>query len=339
MSLLFTVHNNTDCKSLVQLSLSCKRLSSGVDKVASHMLASQKEISRYGGDHCDEDLAVLEELNYLRSPLTFTHLLGNRIEYVDNDKSCIWSSNPDTSHTPGLLHSISAEYNNWQGWSGTFQTAISSDYVMTSGKHYAKFYIDTTSDNVFRFIYSQVGIMRPVSSDLKDVDWINFSPTSQSMVSFLEEKTDAWGKSNVHACMYYDYDGTCEWCDWGEQCEDINWEGMDGFGCFQNGKVGQVGLLLDLDEGTLTVYKDGKCLGIMMRGLTGEYCWATCILAQSNGCPHQQNIRIERAQIPSTDTDQSFRPCTNNDCDCSDRERSDDEDEVSMCSCCGEPRY
>ena len=73
------------------------------------MLASQKEISRYGGDHCDEDLAVLEELNYLRSPLTFTHLLGNRIDYLENDKSCIWSSNPDTSMTPSYLMANAAE--------------------------------------------------------------------------------------------------------------------------------------------------------------------------------------------------------------------------------------
>lgn len=167
---------HTDCKSLVQLSLSCKRLSSRIDKVASRMLASQKEVSRYGGDDCDDDLTVLEELNYLRSPLTFTHLLGNRIGYVDNDKSCVWSSNPDTGQTPIGLHHLAAEGS--YGWfDGTHQTAISSDYVMTSGRHYAKFYIDTSSSKcMFRFVYSRVGIMRPTRSYLKDLDWTEFHP-------------------------------------------------------------------------------------------------------------------------------------------------------------------
>ncbi|KAL7538000.1 hypothetical protein ACHAWF_005962, partial [Thalassiosira exigua] len=38
-----------------------------------------------------------------------------------------------------------------------------------------------------------------------------------------------------------------------------------------------VGLLLDLCEGTLTVYKNGKHLGIKKRGLSGSYRWAVCV--------------------------------------------------------------
>ena len=34
-----------------------------------------------------------------------------------------------------------------------------------------------------------------------------------------------------------------------------------------------VRFLLDLDDGTLTVYKNGRCLGIMKKGLVGYYCW------------------------------------------------------------------
>ena len=40
---------------------------------------------------------------------------------------------------------------------------------------------------------------------------------------------------------------------------------------------GTIGLLLDLDEGTLTVYKNGRRLGVMKDGLSGEYCWYTSI--------------------------------------------------------------
>jgi len=34
-----------------------------------------------------------------------------------------------------------------------------------------------------------------------------------------------------------------------------------------------VGLLLDLDNGTLSVFKDGRELGVMKEGFTGAYCW------------------------------------------------------------------
>ena len=67
---------------------------------------------------------------------------------------------------------------------------------------------------------------------------------------------------------------------------------------------GELGLLLDLDEGTLTVYKDGTRLGVMMDGLSGEYTWVVEITAQANGSPDGQNaVRIERAHIPISSVD------------------------------------
>jgi len=53
-----------------------------------------------------------------------------------------------------------------------------------------------------------------------------------------------------------------------------------------------------LDEGTLSVYKNGVRLGTMMSGLSGEYTWVMQIIAQANGRPDQQNVRIERAPLP-----------------------------------------
>ena len=41
---------------------------------------------------------------------------------------------------------------------------------------------------------------------------------------------------------------------------------------------GTIGLLLDLEEGTLTVYKNGRRLGAMKTGLSGEYCWYTSLI-------------------------------------------------------------
>ena len=41
-------------------------------------------------------------------------------------------------------------------------------------------------------------------------------------------------------------------------------------------------ILLDLDNGTLAVDCNGKHLGEMISGLSGEYCWYTTIVAP--GC-------------------------------------------------------
>jgi len=72
-------------------------------------------------------------------------------------------------------------------------------------------------------------------------------------------------------------------------------EGQDGFDIYD----GELGLLLDLDEGTLSVYKNGVRLGTMMSGLSGEYVWVMQMIAQANGRPDRQNVRIERAPLPA----------------------------------------
>ena len=37
-----------------------------------------------------------------------------------------------------------------------------------------------------------------------------------------------------------------------------------------------IGMLLNLDKGTLTVYRNGHRLGVMKDGLSGPYCWYVC---------------------------------------------------------------
>ena len=46
------------------------------------------------------------------------------------------------------------------------------------------------------------------------------------------------------------------------------WEGREGMR-----ENGTVGMLLDLIKGTLEVHKNGRRLGVMKTGLSGEYCW------------------------------------------------------------------
>ena len=252
---------------------------------------------RYGGE--DEDLPALQELNYLRSPIEFTDLLGNRIGYVGGDKACVYSSNPNILHSPYYIN-MSFMDGGDMDWEGTEQTAICGNYVMRSGKHYAKFTISTCDPIVvFRYVYCRIGIMRPISSTWKeDAEWPMFSPLHTPWFNdFLVEKTDEWGDSNVHCCLYYDFEGTCEWSNWtphstnGKHQE--RWDGMRGFDIYD----GELGLLLDLDEGTLSVYKDGTRLGVMKEGLSGEYTWVAEMTAQAHGSPDEQNVRIERAPV------------------------------------------
>ena len=67
-------------------------------------------------------------------------------------------------------------------------------------------------------------------------------------------------------CFYTTYDGAC-------YPSYNHWEGR------QNAtELGdRIGLLLDLDQGTMTVYKNDERLGVMATGLSGEYSWAVSL--------------------------------------------------------------
>ena len=55
----------------------------------------------------------------------------------------------------------------------------------------------------------------------------------------------------------------------------------------------KIGMLLDLDEGTLSVYKNERKLGVMKRGLAGQYCWVVALLAGSK-------VTIKRGTVPAS---------------------------------------
>eukprot|EP01043_Picozoa_sp_COSAG02_P048400 COSAG02_NODE_4749_length_5026_cov_795.119139_1_plen_909_part_00 len=46
----------------------------------------------------------------------------------------------------------------------------------------------------------------------------------------------------------------------------------------------RLGMLLDLDTGSLAIYKNGRRLGVMADGLCGEYCWAVSMLGDQGEC-------------------------------------------------------
>jgi len=55
-----------------------------------------------------------------------------------------------------------------------------------------------------------------------------------------------------------------------------------------------VGLLLDLDQGILSAYKNGRCLGVKKDGLVGHYCW----VASVTNAVYRGAVKIESASLP-----------------------------------------
>ena len=48
-----------------------------------------------------------------------------------------------------------------------------------------------------------------------------------------------------------------------------DWEGMEP----THDRSFKIGMVLDLDDGTLDVFKNDRRLGTLKNGLSGEYCW------------------------------------------------------------------
>ncbi|KAL9191121.1 hypothetical protein ACHAXT_000827 [Thalassiosira profunda] len=242
-------------------------------------------LPRYGGESW---LALLPELQKLRSPLAFNQLVGRPLEYVDGSKSCITTFNP----TRAMFDDFD------DTWTGYEVTALCNNSTMRAGKHYATF----TITGSVRCFYASVGVMRPVEGlDQRGChEFSVFGRNNRGWVTDIK-RSDRWGSNGIGAVdvSFYDvYMGYCWSLNFGfdRAVKDESWGGMEGFEIVD----GEVGLLLDLDEGTLAVYKNGRRLGIMQEGLEGEYCWAASVCAQFYFPPHEQNVRIERGSVPAT---------------------------------------
>ena len=184
----------------------------------------------------------------IRSPLQFDQLVGDRIDHVGEDMACVTSSNPDEAGIDIMTDT----------WTGTLNTAICSSQIMRAGKHYAKFRLT----GCHRLFYVYPGVMRPFKG-LDQFGLEEFAPWYTHFHPYVyQERTDRWGvdsESSVDCCQYYNFEGECIWCNWGTgEKHEVELDGM-GTDIVDI----EVGLLLDLDEGTLTVYKDGERLGVM----------------------------------------------------------------------------
>jgi len=90
----------------------------------------------------------------------------------------------------------------------------------------------------------------------------------------------------------YSVDGHCFYETWsGQRWPGYNdWEGMQT--AREQGDC--IGMLLDLDQGSISVWKNGERLGVMREeGLTGPLCWAAVVPNKD------ESARIESAPVPA----------------------------------------
>ena len=131
--------------------------------------------------------------------------------------------------------------------------AAASKAAMRAGKHYAQF-------TVLSGCEMQFGVIRP-GWDMKE-----------------ERNAD-----DVDGHCFYWANNGCRFPGWHD------WEGMQG----AREEGDRIGMLLDLDQGTMTVYKNDERLGVMATELGGKYSWAVVLIDEGD------SARIEAAALPA----------------------------------------
>ena len=173
------------------------------------------------------------------------------------------------------------------------ETAYSNNILRRAGKHYVSF---TIGSKINKHLCLWLGVMRPGKAN-GFTDWsLPIYNTFFQHISRMESHGDhdnGSGSGSVDCCMYCAYSGRCysgEWSHTRAYNIDI-WERSESMSLGD-----EVGMLLDLDEGTLSVYKNGRKLGAIKSGLAGHYCWVVSMtkhvrVSMKRGVmPHQVEI-------------------------------------------------
>ena len=256
-------------KELLNLALTCSRFGgtrekqnssdynpftwSLMEEAARQIINSAKEeerntLPRYNAESW---LSVNSELELLRSPLAFDTLFGDDLDYVDGDKT--------------RMRAIG----------GSLRTGI-SNHIMRGGKHYVSINAQIDQTNYQEEITAGAvnllaGVMRPVNGEYRSKSWRSYSPLRDKYwPELLAQRNVRWSKSRINCCMYESRTGRSCWSDW--QTSNLRTNGPGIPYNYSNSWVGsercddesELGMLLDLDEGTLSVYKDGRKLGVLM---------------------------------------------------------------------------
>jgi len=258
----------------------------------------QATLSCYNGEN---SLADYHYLQSMREPLTFDQLVG-AAEYVnEEDKTCVRHNGQ--THSPEETNIVR------QVMGGIWGTAISNN-IMRVGKHYVSF---TLNLNLLDG-NSWLGVIRPGEASQSarglPVDTEFFIHFSRNMGH------DRECSSRIDCCFYNLGNGFCHSKDWedrmslsSEHTTEWNWDGIEsGWQSCNRTESGwqgitsglEIGMLLDLDEGTISIYKNGLKLGVMKsgfmkRGLAGPYCWAVSMIRAKES----HEVRIKRVTTVS----------------------------------------
>ena len=262
-----------DAQDLRQASLTCKALGakvtaaydglSLVEEAARRLFecASDWERSCLTKHDGESWVELYHHLLMLRSKLTFDHLVGDYIQYGADPSTVCSCTNANPS------------------------SALCSEHTMRSGRHFAVF----TATGIL-----SIGVVRPVQinrSNLRFGSLYPFDPRAERLWGHLRDKRNGrWGGSNVHCCflnihckrVFCDF----SWRDWTSR------QPYSRVDSFQYGIP--IGLLFDLDEGTLSIYQRGQKLATLKDGLSGEYCWYTTL----SRFGFDASVSIERGPAP-----------------------------------------
>jgi len=222
-----------------------------------------------------------EFLSVFRLPLQFDKLVGVECNYVDSTS---------TDKTKVCSNRLGNQLKNC--------TTICNN-IMRAGKHSVSF--DVTNDGDRRSYGIACGIMRPTTKNITSLT--SCQPVYDDLSRFsLKDYGRLHCNNNVDCCLMNTFLGRGfirkRWKKWEysellamdeeqrlqaerqNNPQNYQWEGMEWI----REASFKIGLVLDLDEGTLDVYKNDRRLGTMMSGLVGEYCWAitlTCTFSDA----------------------------------------------------------
>eukprot|EP00584_Thalassiosira_punctigera_P006729 CAMPEP_0172542830 /NCGR_PEP_ID=MMETSP1067-20121228/13361_1 /TAXON_ID=265564 ORGANISM="Thalassiosira punctigera, Strain Tpunct2005C2" /NCGR_SAMPLE_ID=MMETSP1067 /ASSEMBLY_ACC=CAM_ASM_000444 /LENGTH=226 /DNA_ID=CAMNT_0013329133 /DNA_START=176 /DNA_END=856 /DNA_ORIENTATION=- len=146
-----------------------------------------------------------------------------------------------------------------------FSVAICQE-TMKAGKHYADFTL-TQSGSIY------IGIIRPIH------DWPKKKMVLREFREYCGSQSGQGYEGNVH--QYY-------FC-------------VSDHSKFKKGDI--AGMLLNLEEGTGTLYRNGVCLGVKVKNLAGHYCWAVAIKNDRDGRltkyeTNKPSMSIARGVVP-----------------------------------------
>ena len=246
-----------------------------------HSAEQQRRVHRLGQESW---LLLLRRLEAISSPVVFQRSYRGTAEPTLSDNGRTLTKGRGSSSTtpaPGMRREGAGLLDAWLAWSvpdrrkdgGEAEIAREKKPVtMRSGCHYAEFSGVRSRPGEPHFC---IGVVDNASVRRFHQESGGFSPRPSA------EPPSGGGRTRDAAAYLYDTrEGTClDWTgvDWARHRWAQHWPHGNG----GNATVGtdHIGLMLDVDKGTLSLYKNGWQVGTMVRDLSrnGEYVWVVLV--------------------------------------------------------------